>query len=249
MMFSGDLWILAAIGGIALLAGFIHSSIGFGFGIVAITLMPLVTEVRQSHVIISVASFPVLIMATWAFRRGADPVSLWQALAGAAIALPLGLVAFEWVSPVWLIRGTGLAILAMVWMSFRNRRRAAQESEGAGGSAYLAGAFGGFLAGAVSIAGPPVAAYALAQSWTQARFKAFVNQFLLAVSLYKIIGLAIRGFIDREVLLQATLLAPLAIVGIQVGAVFSGRLSTRWFQLAVAVALVFIALHFIFTAA
>jgi len=244
-MVPEDWLIYLTVGGIALLAGFIHSSIGFGFGIVAVALLPLVADVKQSHVVVSTASFPVLVMATWAYRKGADRDALLRSLSGAAIALPLGLLAFERVSTSLLTRLTGLAILLMVWMSYRNRRLANREAKPAGGSAVFAGICGGFLAGAVSIAGPPVAAYALSQSWTQARFKAFVNQFLLIVSLYKIIGMAARDLIDDESLVQAGLLAPMAIVGIQLGVLFSRRLSTRLFQTAVAVVLVLIALKFL----
>ena len=248
-MLSDEVVILLSIGLIAFAAGFVHSAIGFGFGIVAITLMPLLVDVRQSHVVISTASFPVLLMATWAYRDGADWTSLWKALLGAALFLPLGLLAFEWVSIDGLTRGTGIAILVMVWMSFRNRRKVKVSEKTAGGSSFLAGAFGGFLAGAVTIAGPPIAAYGLSQPWDQARFKAFLNQFLLAVSIYKISGLAISGYINQETLVQSAALAPLAMVGIQIGAVFSRRLSTRRFQYFVAVALVIVAFYFVVTGA
>lgn len=250
-MFDGELSVFVYIGIIALAAGFVHSAIGFGFGIVAVTLLPLFVEVRQAHVVISTASFPVLMMAAWAYRDGADWAALWRALVGAAIFMPLGLLAFEWVSPDWLIRGTGIAILTMVAVSFNNRRKALlnQEKRSGGGSSFLAGALGGFLAGAVTIAGPPVAAYALSQPWDQARFKAFLNQFLLAVSFYKVAGLAARGFIDQETMIQSAALAPMAIIGIQLGALVSRRLSTRRFQYIVAIALVAVAMYFVVTGA
>ncbi|TWU04399.1 sulfite exporter TauE/SafE family protein [Stieleria varia] len=245
-------WVIVSICAIALAAGFIHSAIGFGFGIVAVTLMPLVIDARQAHVLISLASVPVLIGTVWTYREGADYRSLLKALAGAAIGLPLGVLAFERMSMDYLVRGTGVAILVMVWMSFRNRRLAQQRSDchasggqSLGGHAALAGAYGGFLAGAVSIAAPPVAAWALQQSWEQKRFKAFLNQFLLAVSIYKVAALLVRDLVDREVCYQALWLAPLAIIGIRVGAYFSGRLSAGWFQVVVAVALVGIAVLFV----
>ena len=248
-MLPDEFFIFLSIGLIAFAAGFVHSAIGFGFGIVAITLMPLFVDVRQSHVVISTASFPVLMMATWAYRDGADWASLWKALVGAAIFLPLGLLAFRWVSIDWLTRGTGIAILVMVWMSFRNRQKAKMKTKTTGGSSFLAGAFGGFLAGAVTIAGPPIAAYGLSQPWDQTRFKAFLNQFLLAVSVYKIIGLAVGGYINQETLTQSAALAPMAMVGIQLGALFSRRLSTQRFQYFVAAALVIVAVYFVVTGA
>ena len=248
-MLPDDVGVLIYIGVIAFAAGFVHSAIGFGFGIVAVTLLPLVVEVRQSHVVISTASFPVLMMAAWAYRDGADWSSLWKALVGAAIGMPLGLLAFEWVSPDLLIRGTGAAILIMVGISIHNRHKTQSEAPPGSGACWIAGALGGFLAGAVTIAGPPVAAYALSQPWSQAKFKAFLNQFLLAVFVYKVTGLAVRGFIDQESLVQSAALAPLAVLGIQVGAMFSRRLSTQRFQTFVALALTAVALYFVATGA
>lgn len=244
-----DVSVFLFIGLVAFIAGFVHSAIGFGFGIVAVTLLPLLVDVRQSHVVISTASVPVLMMAAWAYREGADWSALWRALCGAAVAMPLGLLAFQWVSPDLLTRGTGIAILAMVAISFYNRRKSRSAVQSSGGSSWVAGALGGFLAGAVTIAGPPVAAYALSQPWDQARFKAFLNQFLVAVAIYKVIGLVVIGSIDQESLLRSAVLAPLAIVGIQLGAIFSRRLSNQRFQYFVAVALTVVALYFVYSGA
>ncbi|MEO1525986.1 MAG: sulfite exporter TauE/SafE family protein [Planctomycetota bacterium] len=230
---------------IALVAGFIHSAIGFGFGIVAVALLPWVLDVRQSHVVISMASIPVLASAAWAYREGADVRSLVQALIGAAVLLPLGLYAFLVVSLDLLVRGTGLAVLAMVAMSFRNRRLAEEASTRGAGPAWVAGGLAGFLAGAVSIAGPPVAAFALQQRWEQARFKAFVNQFLLAVSVFKVVGLVIGGLVTTENLVGASALAPAAMLGIYLGSLGSRRLEGRWFQWLVAIALIGISLFFL----
>ena len=147
--------VILAVTLIAFVAGFIHSAIGFGFGIVAVALLPLVVDVRQSHVMISTASVPVLVSAAWTYREGADFRSLFQALVGAAICLPIGLFAFEFVSLDLLVRGTGLAVLVMVAMSFRNRRIAEDENARGAGPAWLAGSLAGFLAGAVSMRGHP----------------------------------------------------------------------------------------------
>ena len=242
-----EIWVLVSIAAIALLAGFVHSGIGFGFGIVAISLLPLVIDIRLSHLVISTASVPVILMAAWSYRRGADWAVLGYALLGAAAFLPLGLFAFEWVSMDWLIRGTGVAILGMVWMSYRNKRLAKQKAEGGRSNVkgFFAGAFGGFLAGAVSIAGPPVAAYALQQGWDQNKFKAFLNQFLLVVSVFKVVGLVARGFVDQSVLGLSALLAPFAILGIWLGTQASGKFSPLWFSRVVAVVLIGLAIKFL----
>ncbi len=244
-LFTQDIWLLISLAVIALTAGFVHSAIGFGFGIVAVSLVPLVIDVRQAHVVISISSVPVIVAAAWSYRKGVRFDDLKPALVGAAIFLPIGLALFEWLPMDALVRATGVAILAMVVIRLRNRRMPEHDEPDGGGSCFVAGAAGGFLAGAVSIAGPPIAAFALKQNWTPARFKAFVNQFLLLVSIYKVAGLGMRGFLDGPTLVQALWLAPAAIGGIFLGVRVSGRISSLWFERLVAAALVAISLMFI----
>jgi uncharacterized membrane protein YfcA len=237
---EADVWLLLGlIAAIAVLSGFIHSAIGFGFGIVAISLIPFVIDARSAHVVVSVSSVPMLIMAAWVYREGIEWASLKQAVLGAAIFLPVGLFLFEAVSLDWLVRGTGLGILGMVLMSLRNQDAQA-EAGTAPGACFIAGAVAGFLAGAVSIAGPPVAAFALKQDWSQARFKAFVTQCLLVIASYKAALLAARGYIVGDAIGQTVIVAVFAILGVQLGVVASRRISAARFKRLVAVTLILV---------
>ncbi len=237
---DGDLWfLLGVIAAIAVLSGFIHSAIGFGFGIVAISLMPFVIDARSAHVVVSASSVPMLMMAAWVYREGIEWASLRQSLLGAAIFLPIGLALFESVSLDWLVRGTGLGILGTVLMSLRNQKAHAEVGN-APGACFLAGAIAGFLAGAVSIAGPPIAAFALKQDWSQARYKAFVTQCLLAIAIYKAGLLAARGYVAGDAIGQTVIAAACAILGVQLGVVASRRISAARFKRLVAVTLILV---------
>jgi uncharacterized membrane protein YfcA len=178
--------------------------------------------------------------AAWAYRKGTDWPSLRPALIGAAVMMPVGLYLFNNLSLDLLVRGTGLAILVMVLLSMRNRD-IQRSSETAGGSSLLTGAIGGFLGGAVNIAGPPVAAYALKQGWSPDRFKAFVTQLLLVVSIYKVIGLAVGGDITKDAALLALWTTPFSIVGIQLGVIASKYVAPQKFQRIVAIVLIAVA--------
>ena len=239
-MFGELGFLLSAIGAIAFFAGFLHSAIGVGFGIVAISLLPFVIDARSAHVVVSISSVPMLIMAAWTYREGIEKRSLALALLGAAIFLPLGLRLFESVSLDLLVRGTGLGILVMVILSLR-RVSSAQPAGSVGRSSFLAGAVSGFLAGAVSIAGPPIAAFALKQGWSQARYKAFVTQCLLVMSIYKAALLVLRSHVEGPVATQIVVAAALAIVGVQAGAIASRGISAEQFKRVVAAALVAVA--------
>lgn len=82
------------------------------------------------------------------------------------------------------------------------------------------------------------------------RFKAFLNQFLLAVTLYKFAAMIFRGFVDSIVMTQAAYLAPMAVVGIFAGAhrsvwFSSVWFSSVWFERSVAATLIAIAIVFV----
>ena len=236
-----DVWFLiAVIGLIALLAGFVHSAIGFGYGIVAVALTPFVVDARSAHIIVSISSVPMLVMAAWAYREGVEKRSLMLALGGAALLLPAGLWLFETVSLDWLVRVTGFGILAMVLLSMRNQRTSDQSALSSPEACFVAGAASGFLAGAVSIAGPPIAAFALRQGWPPARFKSFVTQCLLVIAVYKASLLIGRGHFSGHVVWQTTAAAIVSIVGVQLGVLASRRVSSDTFRKLVAVALIIV---------
>ncbi|WP_160168111.1 sulfite exporter TauE/SafE family protein [Rhodopirellula sallentina] len=106
---GSDQWIvlISIVALIALVAGFVHSGIGFGFGIVAIGLMPLVIDARHTHLLVSLCAVPVQMGTVWAYRKGVVWRPLLFALAGAVIGLPLGLWLFNSINLDWLTRGTG----------------------------------------------------------------------------------------------------------------------------------------------
>ena len=182
----------------------------------------------------------MLMMAAWTYREGVEKRSLSEALLGAAIFLPLGLWLFETVSLDLLVTGNrsrrlrdGAAQLPT------SRVIAADVSRGV--ACFAAGAISGFLAGAVSIAGPPIAAFALKQGWSQARYKAFVTQCLLMISIYKAGLLFFRSHVDGTLGWQIVVAASMAIVGVQVGAMVSRGIPAKRFKHLVAIALLVVA--------
>lgn len=238
MIDSNTLITLLSIGVITIAAGFVHSAIGFGFGIVALAAIPMVLDIKSSHIVISLSCVPMLTMASWSYRDGTEWRALRTSVTGAVVFLPVGVLAFE-VAPLdLLVRGTGLAILLMVLLNLRKPQSPKAIKGQSMRSCFLAGSVSGFLAGAVSIAGPPVAAFALKQNWSQQQFKAFVTHCLLAISVYKSILLAIRGLVTPETATQSLVAAPFAIIGVQLGVIASRRISAKRFKRIVAIALV-----------
>ncbi len=120
-MTADVIFVMACVAAIATASGFIHSFLGFGFAIVALALLPLVMDARTAHLMLPLCSLPMLGATAWAYRKGTDWPSLWPALVGIALFMPIGLYLFNKVSLDLLVRVTGVAILVMVLLSIHNR--------------------------------------------------------------------------------------------------------------------------------
>ncbi len=94
-----------------------------------------------------------------------------------------------------------------------------------------------------------MAAYALKQGWQPERFKAFVTQCLLIVSVYKALGLFIGGNLTRDAVLCAIWVVPFSILGIALGVITSRYIAAERFQRIVAVVLISVACLLIFQGA
>lgn len=230
---------LLLISAIVLAAGFVQSAIGFGYGVTGLAMLPLVIDPRSAHLLISTSGVPVLLAAAWVWRGESDWRLLGVAMFGATTFMPLGFLLFESMSLDSLVRVTGIAIIVMVVLSLSKVYPEPKETSKR--SSFLAGAFSGFLAGAVSIGGPPIATFAMRQSWPPRKFKAFVVQCLLLIALFRLTGLFATGSLTPVILLQAAWAVPFAIAGVGLGMVATKRIEPHRFRLVVATLLVLVA--------
>lgn len=244
MSFVDDPILLAAvIAGVVFVSGFVQGALGFGYAIAALTTLPFILIPQSAHVVISLSGVPVMAMAVWTTREGADWSTVGWALLGGVLLLPVGLFLFSSMSADMLIRGTGFAILVLMLIELIGRPgKTTNEvsTSSAGRSSFVAGAISGFLAGAVSIGGPPIVAYALKQNWSPLRAKAFITRCLLVIAIAKGVGLAASHFVTAEIAGQAAWAALFAISGVWIGAFASRRLNADVYRKVVAATLIVI---------
>ena len=222
------IWILFAL--IITGSGFVQSSMGFGYAVVALALLPYFIDVRTANLIVSISGLVPLAFGLWAYRLGLDWRGLGHCLAGAAIGLPIGLLVFVYVEADWLMQGTGIVILltALHDLFTWSRRHAATSISQAWST--VAGTVSGFLAGAVGIGGPPIAAYAVRQSWSPEQSKAFVISFMMTLSLLKAFSLVAAGLIGNKVWMLAAVAVPFGYVGSRLGIVASRKINVDCFR-------------------
>ncbi len=230
-------WGMAIIALIVMVSGFVQSSLGFGYAITALAVMPIVLEPRSSHIIISLSGLPVLFMTACSYKSCVKRVEIRRTLLGALLFLPLGLLLFASLPQQLLSQVTGLAILLFViFDQFKKEKKT--ETVSPCWLSYLAGGLSGFLAGAVSIGGPPVATYALGRGWNPATFKSFVSSCLLLIASLKILGLFAGGFLLRDDLFHALWAIPFAIGGVLAGTAISQFIRPQLFRKLITIMLI-----------
>ncbi|QGJ71246.1 putative membrane transporter protein [Planctomycetales bacterium 10988] len=217
--------------GVMVLAGFTQSFLGFGYAIVALSLLPFFFEIHHANVLISFAIVIPMVWLTWLYRGDSDKKAIMSCIWGIALGLPLGIGLFSYLNADWLVRGTGLLIFLIALDGFRSRK---EEEPDKGKRPYywatIAGSAGGFLAGAVGIPGPPIVAYSLRQPWTPTQYRAFNFSVFITLTIYKAVLLGVTGWLTWEVGLWSISVTPLIFIGMGLGILAARKVDAGQFR-------------------
>ncbi len=140
---------------------------GFGFALVLIPLLMLVTTPAQAVGTGIVLGAIMCIAMVWRDRQHVDRVKLMEMLVGSLIGLPIGIAILAWLPPHWLkwavvasVLGALLVVLAN--LTIRNRR-----STTAG-----IGLLSGVLLTSTGVNGPPLVALLRANNYPPSTYRA-----------------------------------------------------------------------------
>ena len=216
-------------------ASFVTGLAGFGFGLLAMGVLPWFVGMQSASVLVTLFSFGNLGGALFPLRRHLRAATLVPLLAGVAVGVPLGVLLLVSLDEVTLKRALSIAILLYLVtdvlllsrLTFRLPRW----------SGVVAGLIGGALGGAFSTAGPPGVVYITAQRLSKEETKATILAYLLATTTYKLPFLIAGGLVTRGVLIRfAAWLVP-AVLATLAGVRLFARLSPLAFGLAVRILL------------
>ncbi len=231
--------ILATLASV-LVAAFVQGVTGFGFGMVAMALLPLFTGAKSSSVLIGLLSLVTTSCVLYSVRRSFRGRDFLFPVVGMFAGVPFGVYALVMLDENLIQRLVGIAILIacaqMVIPSLRMRRAIPWPW------ALGAGFTSGILGGAFGIGGPPVIAYASMQEWEGARYKAMLCSFFATSNLYRVIIMAGAGLITGDILLRFAVASPALLLGVFLGIRAFGRLSRDAFRRVVLVTLLVLAL-------
>jgi uncharacterized protein len=205
--------LLIAIFGV-LAASILRGFTGFGFGLAAVPLLTL--ALPPTKVVPFVTVLQVLVGLSG--LRSAWRIVEWRAVLGLApglvLGVPIGLAVLTEVPPNGVRLAIGLLIALSVVVLWRRVRLPPRPSRGV---TLAAGLVSGMMNGLASMGGPPVVVYLLALSRDAAVVRASSIVYFLFASIVTTIPMALRGLVDREVLLWSVASVPVLLVGSALG--------------------------------
>ena len=194
----------------ALLRGFT----GFGFGLAAVPLLSLALPPAKVVPFVVVLQVIVGVSGLRVARRQCD----WQAVRalspGLVLGIPIGLMVLTAFSANSVRLAIGLVILASVLLLWRGARLPEQ------GSRLLAvviGLVAGVMSGLASMGGPPIVVYLLALSHAATVVRATSIVYFMLASMLSLALMALKGLVDREILLWSIASVPVLMAGSYVG--------------------------------
>jgi uncharacterized membrane protein YfcA len=225
-----DPWFYATAVVAVLILGIAKGGLAGGIGLVAVPLMSLTIEPARAAAIL----LPILmLMDATALRpwwNRWDVHNLRTTAPGAVLGTALGFASFGVLSPdaLRVMVGTIALLFSLRW--WLARAPAAPRPAG-----YLRGTFWSTLAGFTSFSvhagGPPLHVYLLSQRLDKTTFQATTVAFFFAINWLKLGPYAWLGQHDGSNLAASLVLAPLAPVGIALGARLHHRIDeTRFFR-------------------
>ncbi len=204
--------------GVASVAGFVSGFAGFGTALVAAGLWLNVLPAAVVPPLVAVCAAAAQAIGVLHVRRAFRWDRAWPYLAGAALGVPLGVMALDLASPkvLLLVVGVFLILYCLVQVTGLGRWRVGPW--GGRKADSLVGLGGGVLGGFAGLSGP------LPLIWLQLRGgasevqRATYQPFNLVVLTAASLGMAMAGRIDGEVLVFLALCLPATVLGAWAGA-------------------------------
>ena len=234
---------------VLVVAAFVQGVAGFGFGMVAMGLLPLVLPLTVAVPAVAVlgglSNAAVLAENRGGLRRDA----VLPLLAGAFVGVPLGVLFLHEADPRLVERALGIALVlyALHGLLARTAGSGAPPvaSRWRDGVGAVAGSLGGVLGGAFNTGGPPVVLYVAWRRYPPAVVKAALQCFFLVSTAYQLALFAASGTLSETALRTAAVGLPSLGVGLFAGIALGRRLDAAAFRRVVLVVLLVLGIRFL----
>lgn len=217
---------IIALSIIIFIASVVRGFTGFGLALVAVPLLQFIMPVTDTAVFIAIINLTFSLLYYRRSRTVIKGQPLGRMALWTGIGVASGTVVLKFVNPAYIQLVWGLLIIFIVialagGVSFSIRSDASAMT--------MSGLFGGLLAGATGITGPPVAVILSAQKTPKEKFNAIISVFILFAVSYALVFYLISGLIEWETALLALCSVPALLAGLRTGDVLVARISQKTF--------------------
>ena len=237
---------ILALSVIIFIASVVRGFTGFGLALVAVPLIQFLMPVTDTAVFIAFINF---IFSVLYYRRSKEIIkgqplgtmALWTGIGVAAGTAILKLVNPAYIQLIWgvLIIFIVIALVRGLTLNIGSDKTALT----------LSGLFGGVLAGATGITGPPVAIILSSMKTPKEKFNAVISVFIFFAVTYALVFYLVSGLIRAETLWLALCCVPALLAGLYTGDRLVSRISQNAFTTVVYVVLVIMGILTLFKGA
>lgn len=195
------------------IAAFVQSISGFGLALLSVPLMSLFTDVRLSAVVVNLIGLVTTSAQAWKEREHADAPLAVRVTVAAIIGMPLGLVAFLFMSETYLKVGLGIVVLFVTLLLMRGftLRSTTRTAD------WLLGGASGALSTSVGTNGPPLVFLFQARQMPQEIFRATISRVFILSNIVTVIIFASAGKITVDSIVAAAVSLPVLVIAISAG--------------------------------
>jgi hypothetical protein len=179
--------------GVLTLAGFVQGLSGFGFGLIAMGLLPSFLELDEAQAVVTLAGMTTLAATTCLTLRHVCWSNVGHLWLGSAFGVPLGfgMAAALPRAPLLRLLGFTICLLALSEILASRKVRTRTRSPQWGG--WCVGLASGTLSGAFNVGGPPLVAYIYGRPWSKERQVATLSGvFLTSGSIRLVLMLVVK---------------------------------------------------------
>jgi uncharacterized protein len=234
-----DPWFYATAIVAVLIVGVAKGGLAGGIGIVGVPLLALtIGPIRAAAIMLPILMLmDVFALRAWWGRW--DNANLRTMIPGAVLGTLIGYATFQLLSADAMRVLVGVIALgyALNWFFARGRSTAKPASLGRG---TFWSTLSGFTSFSVHAGGPPIQVYLLSQQLDKGVFQATSVVFFFIVNWLKLGPYALLGQLNLANLSTSLVLAPLAPLGIWLGAALHARIDERLFYRVIYASLVLI---------
>jgi uncharacterized membrane protein YfcA len=195
------------------IAAFVQSISGFGLALLSVPLMSLFADVRLSVVVVNLIGLVTTSAQAWKEKEHANARLAVRVTIAAVMGMPIGLVAFIYLSETILKIGLGVVVLFVTFLLMRGftLRGASRSAD------WWLGGASGALSTSVGTNGPPLVFLFQARQMPQEVFRATISRIFIFSNVVTVTIFAVAGKITADSIIATVVSLPILVVAIALG--------------------------------